>query len=157
MPIFRLDRRVPAPIAETDEKLFAARTGTGQALALLPIERTSVIGPLGAGEKGTLPSAATGHEKPSRKAFKIALNTGGHPRKAWMIGDNLNTDVEGAEAAGIPAVLVRHKQTGGHRYAATLHDVSDIIHSAAPLIREPRFTKPEHQRPSRDSRTTIGR
>ena len=52
-------------------------------------------------------SAVTGYEKPHPEAFQLVLRRFGQPEVRWMIGDNPHADVEGAEALGIPAVLVR--------------------------------------------------
>jgi putative hydrolase of the HAD superfamily len=54
-----------------------------------------------------LTSATTGFEKPHPEAFRLALG-GLDPSKACMIGDNPIADKEGAERAGMRAVLVRH-------------------------------------------------
>jgi putative hydrolase of the HAD superfamily len=54
-----------------------------------------------------LSSAVTGYEKPNPKAFELALESCGQPGKVWMVGDNPDADVAGAEAVGIPAILVR--------------------------------------------------
>jgi putative hydrolase of the HAD superfamily len=51
-------------------------------------------------------SAATGYEKPNPQAFLLALRRAGNPEKAWMVGDNIISDIHGAEAAGITAILV---------------------------------------------------
>jgi putative hydrolase of the HAD superfamily len=58
-------------------------------------------------------SAATGYEKPHPEAFAIALRAAGDPRRVFMVGDNPVADVRGAEAAGIPALLVRSPSDGG--------------------------------------------
>lgn len=52
-------------------------------------------------------SALTGYEKPHPQAFFQALDRLGCPETVWMIGDNLEADVLGAQAVGIPAILVR--------------------------------------------------
>ena len=53
-------------------------------------------------------SAVTGFEKPHPEAFRLVLRRcGGEPTRSWMMGDNPRADVAGAEALGIPAVLVR--------------------------------------------------
>jgi putative hydrolase of the HAD superfamily len=52
-------------------------------------------------------SAAIGYEKPHAEAFAHALRACGSPSRVWMVGDNQVADVAGAEAAGIPAILVR--------------------------------------------------
>lgn len=52
-------------------------------------------------------SGASGYEKPHPEAFRMALLACGNPARAWMVGDNPIADVQGAEAIGLPAVLVR--------------------------------------------------
>lgn len=56
-------------------------------------------------------SARVGWEKPNAKIFTAALIALGDPGQAWMVGDNPIADIAGAEAVGIPAILVR---TDGH-------------------------------------------
>jgi putative hydrolase of the HAD superfamily len=75
-------------------------------------------------------SGITGYEKPHLQAFCIALETAGNPHDAWMVGDNLTTDILGAEAAGIRAILVHRPPTEVARYSAsTLSDVIKIVES----------------------------
>ena len=70
-------------------------------------------------------SAATGYEKPNPEAFKNALVTTGNPERVWMIGDEPVADIQGAEAAGLPAILVRSPQTEGIRYYA--RDLTEAV------------------------------
>ena len=72
-------------------------------------------------------SAVTGYEKPHREAFEIALRHCDFPRRVWMIGDNPVADVAGAEAVGIPAILVRSKGEQGIRRADNLSAVPPIV------------------------------
>ena len=72
-------------------------------------------------------SAATGYEKPHPEAFALALHLCGRPRQVWMVGDNPVADVAGAEAAGIPAVLVRREAPGIERQAADLAGAAAIL------------------------------
>jgi putative hydrolase of the HAD superfamily len=58
-------------------------------------------------------SAAIGYEKPHAEAFAHALRACGSPSRVWMVGDNPVADVAGAQAAGIPAILVRGQAAGG--------------------------------------------
>jgi putative hydrolase of the HAD superfamily len=51
-------------------------------------------------------SAVVGWEKPNRVFFEHALAAMGHPARTWMVGDNPLADVAGAEAVGIPAILI---------------------------------------------------
>lgn len=44
-----------------------------------------------------------------------------------MVGDNPVADVAGAEAAGIPAVLVRREQRDASHYARDLNEVVAIL------------------------------
>jgi len=52
-------------------------------------------------------SACTGYEKPHPLAFRHALHACGDPPRRWMVGDNPVADHAGAQALGIPAILVR--------------------------------------------------
>jgi len=54
-----------------------------------------------------LTSALLGYEKPHPEAFGLALEAAGRPEEVWMVGDNPEADVAGAERVGIPAILVR--------------------------------------------------
>jgi putative hydrolase of the HAD superfamily len=71
-------------------------------------------------------SASTGYEKPHPESFRLALQECGNPAAAFMVGDNPVADVQGAEAVGLPAVLVRRE--GAARYSASgLQDAIAII------------------------------
>jgi putative hydrolase of the HAD superfamily len=71
-------------------------------------------------------SAAIGYEKPNPEAFGIALSALGQPEEVWMIGDSARADVAGAEALGIPAVLVRSEGQALRR-ADGLHGALDLV------------------------------
>ncbi len=71
-------------------------------------------------------SALTGWEKPHPEAFAHALAACGDPGEVWMVGDNPLADVAGAEAAGIPAVLVRSQGEAARR-AAGLAEAVELI------------------------------
>jgi putative hydrolase of the HAD superfamily len=66
-------------------------------------------------------SAATGYEKPHPEAFRGALTAAGEPQTVWMLGDNPVADVDGAEAVGIPAILVRGSD------GCDLYDAADLL------------------------------
>jgi putative hydrolase of the HAD superfamily len=72
-------------------------------------------------------SAVTGYEKPHPQAFALARAAAGDPRTVWMVGDSVSADVAGAEAAGIPAILVRTTADGVERRAETLLDVEPFL------------------------------
>lgn len=73
-----------------------------------------------------LSSATTGYEKPNPRAFEIALQRSGNPAHMWMVGDNPVADVAGAEAVGIPAILVRTTGEANHS-APDLYGVLAIV------------------------------
>ena len=77
---------------------------------------------------GLVNSATTGFEKPHPEAFAAARRAAGDPEELWMVGDNAVADVEGAERAGIPAILARADGAG-------LADVVERISRSAPPIR----------------------
>ena len=72
-------------------------------------------------------SSVTGYEKPHPRAYEIALDSVGHPARVWMIGDNPDADVIGAEMAGIPAILARRADPRCQRMASDLAHVAAII------------------------------
>jgi putative hydrolase of the HAD superfamily len=72
-------------------------------------------------------SAETGYEKPHSRAFQIALEMLPDTETVWMIGDSFTADVQGAESAGIPAILVRRPHPGASRYCGSLADVPVLI------------------------------
>ena len=56
--------------------------------------------------KTIVTSQRAGNKKPSAKIFEFALLESGHvPENAIMIGDNLQTDIAGARAAGVDSVF----------------------------------------------------
>lgn len=71
-------------------------------------------------------SALIGYEKPHPEAYAIGLRAAGEPDEVWMVGDNIVADVQGAEAVGIPAILVR-REGDCKNCCADLHDVVRLI------------------------------
>jgi putative hydrolase of the HAD superfamily len=74
-------------------------------------------------------SAETGYEKPHAAAFASVVDRL-RPVEAWMVGDNVVADVLGAEAIGIPAVLVRRPDPRAARYADSLAGVERFLEDA---------------------------
>lgn len=72
-------------------------------------------------------SAEIGYEKPHPAAFQHALASvpGGAP--VWMIGDSVRADVKGAQAAGIPVILVRKHSPEAELSCDTLTEVPRIV------------------------------
>lgn len=78
--------------------------------------------------KRCISSAVVGYEKPHPEVFRIALAAAGDPADVWMVGDNPVADVAGAEALGLPAILVRSpRRDDVHYYAANLWEAACII------------------------------
>ena len=95
-------------------------------------ELDSIVSGVGLGDliETSFTSALTGYEKPHPEAFAIAMREAGNPARIWMVGDNPDADVLGAEAVGIPAILVRGEDDRVER------QVPDLF-SAVKLIGEP--------------------
>jgi len=68
-------------------------------------------------------SAETGYEKPHPRAFQLALKALPDVETAWMIGENVVADVQGAEAVGLPAILVRRHHPQARYWCEMLHEV----------------------------------
>jgi putative hydrolase of the HAD superfamily len=76
-----------------------------------------------------LTSAATGFEKPHPDAFETARQAAGGPSTLWMVGDNLDADVHGAESVGIPAILVRNTEPLAPRTVTSLDELDRLLPS----------------------------
>lgn len=72
-------------------------------------------------------SAEVGYEKPNRAIFEHALKLANHPSIVWMVGDNFDADYTGAEAAGIPAVLIRTGDTRAARRGSNMEEAARWI------------------------------
>jgi putative hydrolase of the HAD superfamily len=68
-------------------------------------------------------SAEIGYEKPHPQAYRLVLEVIPDAETVWMIGDNPVADVQGAEAMGIPAILVRRYTDGVARFSPDLAGV----------------------------------
>lgn len=91
-------------------------------------ELDQLVGRLGLGGlvETVVSSAAVGYEKPHPAIFEHALRAAGQPKVVWMIGDSVEADVGGAEALGIPAILVR-SDGAAQRRAADLEGAAAIL------------------------------
>ncbi len=74
-----------------------------------------------------LTSAAIAYEKPHPQAFALGRRALGDPSELWMVGDNPEADVAGAEAAGIRGLLVQHPDRPPQAGAVALTEVVDLI------------------------------
>jgi putative hydrolase of the HAD superfamily len=77
-------------------------------------------------------SAESGYEKPHPLAYESVLATVAGAEAAWMVGDNPEADVRGAEAVGLPAILVRGRRRGTRRHCENLPGIAGIIEEAKP-------------------------
>lgn len=93
-------------------------------------ELSEIVDGIGIGEliDHCITSARIGYEKPNKESFQIALEIANNPEEAWMVGDNRVADIEGAEAVGLKAILVRQpKDEEVKYYSRSLAGVIDII------------------------------
>ena len=72
-------------------------------------------------------SAETGYEKPHRQAFMTLLAALDEIETIWMIGDNMESDILGANAVGLSGILVRKFHAKTKYYCNTLKQISEII------------------------------
>lgn len=75
-------------------------------------------------------SAETGYEKPHPVAFEQVLTSLGEHDTVWMIGDSYSADIMGAQAVGIPAILVRKPHPGAERSCHSLAEVIRMLETA---------------------------
>ena len=75
----------------------------------------------------TVTSGRTGYEKPHPEAFAAGRRAAGGTSTLWMVGDNVDADVIGAESVGIPAILVRNPSDSARRFAPSLADVAPYL------------------------------
>lgn len=89
----------------------------------------SLVAGLGLGDliSATITSGRIGYEKPHPEAFGAGRRAAGDAPALWMVGDNVDADVIGAEAVGIPAILVRNPSDRAKRYAPTLESVAPFL------------------------------
>jgi putative hydrolase of the HAD superfamily len=74
-----------------------------------------------------------GHGKPEREAYDAALRAlGAVPEDTWMVGDNLEWDVAGAQAAGIRGIWLDIRGEGLPRAATVVPD--RVIRSIGELL-----------------------
>jgi putative hydrolase of the HAD superfamily len=92
-------------------------------------ELDEIVAALGLGGlvDAVVSSARSGYEKPHPEAFAVGRAAAGDPDTLWMVGDNPRADVDGAEAAGIPAILVRTERGTATRWAATVAGVAEFL------------------------------
>ena len=86
---------------------------------------TSALG-LGKYLDGEIISAKIGFDKPRREIFEYAFNLAGCPETVFMVGDNPFSDIKGANAFGIPAILVHNDNDGGFE-CIRCRELSDIL------------------------------
>ena len=94
-------------------------------------ELPDIVGALGIDDRidVVLTSATIGYEKPHPEAYRIAVEAAGSPSSIWMIGDNLVADARGADAAGLPSILVGGAPGRWPRAAADLAGVVSLVGS----------------------------
>ena len=81
----------------------------------------------------TLSSMDVGASKPDPKMFQAALNQAGvPPEQAVHVGDQIETDIDGAKGVGINPVLIdRHSAAVGYEECpriTTMTELPDVLH-----------------------------
>ncbi|MDG6920247.1 MAG: HAD-IIA family hydrolase [Nitrososphaerota archaeon] len=116
----RLVREGAKLVATHASRVYAYRTGPAMA-----------TGPLVKAIEYASRRRATVIGKPSPLMFEAALKRAGCGKaKAVMVGDQLDTDIEGAARAGIDSILVTSgvdRDPAGHRVLTTLDNVDHIV------------------------------
>jgi HAD superfamily hydrolase (TIGR01450 family) len=116
----RLVREGAKLVATHSSRLYMYKTGPAIA-----------TGPLVKAIEYASSSRATVIGKPSPLMFSIALERAGcTKRDAVMIGDQVDTDIQGAANAGIDSILVTSgvdHDPGGYRTLAVIPNVDDIV------------------------------
>lgn len=77
---------------------------------------------------GVVASATVGAAKPDPRPFEAALAAAGvRPGEALHVGDSPVNDLEGAQAAGLRAVLIDRSGGGAHGAIASLERIPEIV------------------------------
>ena len=95
-------------------------------------ELPGILNALGIGDRilRVFNSAESGYEKPHPRAFDEVLGMVAGAEAAWMVGDNVEADVRGAEAVGLSAILVRGARRGARHHCEDLSGISAIVGQA---------------------------
>jgi putative hydrolase of the HAD superfamily len=93
-------------------------------------------------------SSLVGLEKPDPAIFELAIERAGSPRETILyVGDSPDDDIDGAAAAGLPAILIdrydRHPEAACTRIKS-LAELEEILH-AAEMPDEAAPAEPENQ------------
>jgi putative hydrolase of the HAD superfamily len=74
-------------------------------------------------------SAEVGYEKPNKEIYYYTIKCAENPNRVWMIGDNVEADVLGAQSVGIKGILVRNDDNRAKWKSVDLKGVIEIIES----------------------------
>ena len=72
-------------------------------------------------------SAETGYEKPHSEAFQRVLAAANDYSIIWMIGDNMQADIRGAEKVGLSSILVRKEHPEAKIYCEKLSQIAGLL------------------------------
>jgi putative hydrolase of the HAD superfamily len=72
----------------------------------------------------------TAATQPHPRSFDGVLAALGGADAAWMVGDNPEADVRGAEAVGLPAIPIRGPKRGARHRCEDLYGIVDIVEGA---------------------------
>lgn len=86
---------------------------------------------------GIWTSGRTGYEKPHPAAFEHVLERVATPGPVWMIGDSYESDVQGANRVGLPAILVRSSDERARYACEDLECVARLVERTDPGSEDP--------------------
>ena len=72
-------------------------------------------------------SAELGYEKPHPMAFQMVLETLDTTDEVWMIGDNMDADINGATKIGLQAILLRKEHPQAATRCADILEVVELL------------------------------
>ncbi len=75
-------------------------------------------------------SSRIGYEKPHPEIYHIAFERAGRPEVVWMVGDDVEADVLGAERAGVPGILVRRTDPRARHWCPDLSGIARLLEDA---------------------------
>lgn len=97
-------------------------------------ELAAIVDALGLGPwiVSVFASGLIGYEKPHPHAYQSVTEELGPDNTYCMVGDSHIADVQGAEAVGIPAILVRNPSRKAKHRAEALTDIPRLLDEAVP-------------------------
>jgi beta-phosphoglucomutase len=81
-------------------------------------------------------SAVVGVAKPDQRIFDLAVTEAGQARKRLLyVGDHIGDDIEGAQGAGLDAVLIDRRDRHREALCPRIHSLLDLVAYVRPPVR----------------------